>query len=132
MKVAALQRFALSLIWLLPIVSTGCDVLPFLGEDSGIEGRILAGPTCPFQMEGEDCDDRPIVATVIVRLPFGSQVTRFTSDDDGRFRVVLPPGNYQLDPQPNECCIGTAPFQSVTVQDGQFNEIVISYDTGIR
>ncbi|HKQ47745.1 MAG TPA: carboxypeptidase-like regulatory domain-containing protein [Phycisphaerae bacterium] len=127
-----IRPYLRSLVCLLLLVAGGCDVLPFFGGDNGINGVILAGPTCPFQMEGEDCDDRPIAATVIVRQPFGFEVTRFTSDDDGRFRVELPPGNYQLDPQPNECCIGTAPFQTVTVQDGQFNEIVISYDTGIR
>lgn len=119
-------------LWLLPLAAVGCDVLLFFGEDNGIEGRILAGPTCPFVIPGQDCDDRPIAATVIVRQPFGFEVTRFTSDADGRFRVALPPGNYQLDPQPNECCIGTAAFQTVTVQDGQFVELVFSYDTGIR
>lgn len=129
---AATRRYLQSLAWLLPLAAVGCDGLPFFGGDTGITGIILAGPTCPFQMEGEDCADRPIAATVIVRQPFGFEVRRFTSDDDGRFRVALPPGNYQLDPQPNECCIGTPSFLTVAVQDGQFEELVISYDTGIR
>lgn len=129
----ATRRYFQSLVWLVLIAASGCGVIPgIFGGDTGITGIVLAGPTCPFEIPGEDCDDRPIAATVIVRQPFGFEVARFTSDADGRFRVALPPGNYQLDPQPNECCIGSPPFQTVTVQDGQFAELVISYDTGIR
>ena len=129
----ATRRYSQSLLWLVLMAASGCGIIPgHFGGDTGITGIILAGPTCPFQMEGEDCADRPIAATVIVRQPFGFEVARFTSDDDGRFRDALPPGTSQLDPQPHECCIGTPTFQTVTVQDGQFVELVISYDTGIR
>src|SRR2546422_10653712 len=66
---------------------------------SGIEGQILLGPTCPVEREGMPCE-RPYKATVVVWNAARTQkVLTFSSDDEGRFRVSLAPGDYYLDPQ---------------------------------
>lgn len=123
-----------ALVGLVLHASSGCGTLPIPPNvDSGISGIVQAGPTCPVVQPGLDCDDRPIVATIVVRdAALGLEVTRFTSDSAGMFRAALLPGTYVLDPQPNDCCIGGASPQTIEVQTGQFTTVVIAYDTGIR
>ena len=104
--------------------------------DSGITGILLAGPQCPVigPDSGPECDDKPLAATVVVRSADGrTEVTRFTSAADGEFRVPLYPGSYVLDPQP--VSPNGLPFgkpQNVEVAAGQFADVTILYDTGIR
>jgi hypothetical protein len=104
--------------------------------DSGITGTVLAGPQCPVigPNSRPECNDKPLVATIIVRTAdLGLEVTRFTSDANGQFRVPLYPGTYELDPQP----VSSTGFpighpQTVQVVAGQFTDVTIDYDTGIR
>ena len=61
----------------------------------------------------------------------GGSVTRFRTDEDGRFRIGLQPGRYTLDPESGD------PFpvgseQDVDVLADMYTEVVISFDTGIR
>jgi hypothetical protein len=94
---------------------------------------VQAGPTCPVVGPGMDCADKPIVATIIIRnAAIGLEVTRFTSATDGTFRIPLLPGSYLLDPQPAWGYVCTAASQTIDVQAGQFTDVVIEYDTGIR
>jgi hypothetical protein len=99
--------------------------------ESGIEGVVVMSPTCPGPVrEGTVCE-RPYRATISVRDNTGRQVTRFESDDQGRFRVPLPPGRYVLHPESS----GRFPIardQTVTVQSGQLTNVRIVFDTGIR
>jgi len=125
--------FAIAILFALS-APAGCEILTgIVVTDSGLTGIVQAGPTCPVVRPGIDCADRPVVATVIVRSAVtGLEAARFTSDTDGGFRVGLLPGSYLLDPQPASCCIGVAPTQMVDVSSGQFTNVVIEYDTGIR
>ncbi len=102
---------------------------------SGIVGKVLIGPRCPvvstqFQ---ERCKDKPYRATIVVKTRDGLPVvTRVTSDRDGHFRILLPPGTYLLEP-----LRGGSPFPygkqlKVTVLPGQFTDVTAQYDTGIR
>ena len=62
----------------------------------------------------------------------GDEVATTTTGDDGRFRLDLPPGTYDVQPQPVDGLMGTAPPVSVTVDIDQASEVTLSYDTGIR
>ncbi len=98
---------------------------------SGIEGRIVAGPTCP-EARGSQCGDRPYQATVVVKTRTGSkEIMRYRSSEDGRFRVQLPPGTYLLVPL-SRSRLPRAGSQTVVVRQNQFTRVVIRYDTGIR
>ena len=59
-------------------------------------------------------------------------VTRVTSGGDGHFTVDLPPGDYVLAPETGQDSYPIAQPQSVTVVGGQYAEVEINYDTGIR
>lgn len=101
-----------------------------------MRGIALAGPVCGVVTDPPDpaCDDRPVVgAEIVIRNEAGEAVARVSTGDDGRFSIALAAGRYELVPQPVEGLMGTAATIEVVVADGQDpDEIVISYDTGIR
>jgi hypothetical protein len=104
------------------------------GLDSGIEGTMLVGPQCPVVGPGTTgCEDKPYQGTVSVKTADGLlEVTRFTADADGRFRVPLYPGTYLLVPISGANGFPHAAEQTVEVNQGVFTEVAISFDTGIR
>jgi len=106
--------------------------LPEPQTASGISGVITLGPIQPVSKPGE-INEEPYQATVAVRDEAGMrEITRFTSDPKGAFQQALLPGNYQLFPLPGGSPFPQAGTQAVTVFPGQFTEVKIQYDTGIR
>ncbi|MEW6029403.1 MAG: hypothetical protein ACOYZ8_05535 [Chloroflexota bacterium] len=101
--------------------------------DSGIEGQVFIGPTCPVVQAGTECPDQPYQAVLTVNSLNGQKVTGFQSDEEGRFRVALAPGEYILHPEsPEGMPLPFAAEQAFTVLPGQFTHIVVTYDSGIR
>jgi hypothetical protein len=98
---------------------------------SGIRGRALAGPQCPVEVEGSPCPPLPWRGTILVTDTASGE--RFTAETgaDGRFRLALPPGTYDVSID----VTSPPPFakpRAVTVVDGAFADVVVSVDTGIR
>jgi Carboxypeptidase regulatory-like domain len=98
---------------------------------SGIRGRAIAGPSCPVEVQGTPCPDRPYEGTVIATESTTGEGFTVETDQDGRFELALAPGTYEVsivsETQP--------PFakpQTVTVDESAFTEIVVAVDTGIR
>ena len=68
---------------------------PSADGTSGIEGRAVAGPTCPVEHVDSPCPDKPIAATVLVWNAGRTEVVaKFATDESGAFRVELAPGEY--------------------------------------
>ena len=101
---------------------------------SGIEGQVLIGPICPVLREGTPCPHQPYQATIAVWNAERTQKVRtFTTDEDGRFRLPLAPGQYYIDPQPPNPGVPPTPIPlTVTVPTERFVQITIEYDSGIR
>ncbi len=101
-----------------------------------LRGHATAGPVCPVETVPPDpaCAPRPVAAAeVVIRDESGETVARVRTADDGRFAVSLPPGTYELVPQPVEGLMGTAPSVVVVLAEGTDPDPVeIGYDTGIR
>jgi len=99
---------------------------------SGILGQVLVGPACPGPVSADNpCPDQPMQATISVLGENGEAVMQFQSDSGGFFQVELPPGRYVLLPEsPGKLPIGIE--QEVVVLAGQYLEIQIHYDNGIR
>lgn len=118
----------------------GCSELgiPFdsPAAPSGIRGMVLLGPTCPTGAEPGANDPvpclTPYAATLVVLDGENVAVTRVTSGSDGRFSVDLPPGEYVVAPETGTDSYPIAQPLSVVVSAGQYTEIEINYDTGIR
>ncbi len=107
---------------------------------SGIDGLVVAGPTCPVIQVDVPCPDRPIGAPIhIIRMSDGS-ATDVQSDDHGKFRVTEEPGQYEVRPLsiPGRALPAPGPSQEVTVErnnvdgTGRFASVTVTYDTGIR
>ena len=100
-------------------------------QDSGIEGQVFIGPTCPVVQEGQECPDQPYQAVLSVNSLGGERIVQVQTDEAGRFRIPLKPGEYILHPEsPN--ALPFAKEQTVTVEEGKFTEVIVNYDSGIR
>jgi hypothetical protein len=100
---------------------------------TGIQGRVLAGPTCPVvTVNDPSCNDRPVAgATILVLDIRGTEVARLLTDANGNYAVALPSGPYTIEPQPVDGFMHVAEPVAVTVGDGVAS-VDIAYDTGIR
>lgn len=117
----------------LALVVTACEAAELLGPDAaqGISGIALLGPQCPVQTDQDPCPDQPHRAWITVRRAAGDAITRVRSNEDGRFRVGLQPGQYVLDPDQGDP-FPIATEQTVEVEEGAFTEVIVHFDTGIR
>jgi hypothetical protein len=98
---------------------------------SGIQGRALAGPQCPVEIAGSPCPDLPFDGTVIATNVATGDVATVETDADGRFRLSLPPGTYEV----SIVSQSPPPFakpQTVEVERETFTTITVAVDTGIR
>ena len=106
---------------------------PTAQGSSGIWGQVVLGPTCPVVQKDTPCVDRPYQATLTILTSSRQKVTQFTTGADGKFRISLSPGNYILHPEsPNGAAYPTGREQTFTVVAGQFLELTVSYDSGMR
>jgi hypothetical protein len=109
------------------------NILPF---DSGVAGQVLLGPTCPGPEDpsNPNCDDKPYQITiqvVVIGSPQSSPFATVETDKDGNYKIMLPPGEYALNPIENSqhpICESI----SVTVKPNLISNANISCDTGIR
>jgi hypothetical protein len=102
-----------------------------LGE-SGVQGQVTIGPACPGPLRDDNpCPDRPYQATITVLDQENKEVTQVQCDADGNFRIALPPGTYTLHATP-DTGYPRSNDQTVTVEKGQFTQLNIVYDSGLR
>jgi hypothetical protein len=124
-----LTASGLAALWLAGWMAA-CARLPF---DSGVAGQVLIGPMCPVVAAGAECPDRPFQAQLLIETPGGRQVAIIQSDDQGAFRQELAPGDYLLVPQPaNSGAPPAASQRALEVVEGQWTEVKVIYDSGIR
>lgn len=99
--------------------------------DSGIEGRVLLGPQCPVVSEESPCPDKPVSAEVVAMRVEDRRSFNVHSGSDGRFRLALPPGTYEVQALVTAGAMFAKPV-SVTVLPGEFTQLDVLLDTGIR
>lgn len=102
---------------------------------SGIRGSVVLGPTCPnppsVGPSGQVPCLTPYAAQLVVLDSEGKVVTRTTSGGDGTFEVDVPPGDYVIAPATSASYPIAQPV-SVQVSPGNYAEVQINYDTGLR
>ena len=117
----------------LALCLAGCGTLPATSMNSGIQGLVQVGPTCPVQRINSPCPPRPVAATVVVRNAQGAEVKRFQSAGDGSFKVDLAPGSYTLVGLPIGSSFLPRPIPTTaTVVEGRYTSVDVEYDSGIR
>ncbi len=125
---------ALVLLALVPAAAGCLSGGPAL--DSGIEGVVLLGPTCPVEREPPEpgCEDRPYETSLVVTTADQARVVKeFRSDANGTFRVAVAPGTYQIR---SAAAADVLPYCSVAepiiVHAGSYTNVTVSCDSGIR
>ena len=115
------------------VPGSGGNTGGILPGGTGIQGRVIAGPTCPVvKLNDPSCDDRPMAgATVLILDVQGTEIARLVTDVGGRYAVTLPSGAYSIEPQPIDGVMRAAEAESVTVGQG-YVTVDLLYDTGIR
>jgi hypothetical protein len=106
-------------------------IVPDVSGNSGIEGQVLIGPVCPAYKDDETCENEPYQATISVLDKSEQLIKRFNTNEEGFFQVNLEPGTYILRPEsPGQ--LPRADKQVITVIQGEYLTVNITYDSGIR
>jgi hypothetical protein len=110
-------------------VSTGQT--PSAGE-SGIEGVITIYPSQAGPTRIDAPDSKPLANTAFVVNDLKGEVTSFTTDDRGQFRIPVAPGHYTVSIKGRKMTIGHfGPFE-VDVVSGKMTKVQWKCDSGIR
>jgi hypothetical protein len=72
------------------------------------------------------------VASLVIIDSEGARVQTVTSAADGKFQVDLAPGEYTVTPSTGADTYPIAQPVTVTVLAGNYVDVEINYDTGIR
>jgi hypothetical protein len=100
-------------------------------SDSGIEGQVSIGLGCPAPTGPDpECAARLSALTVSILDERGQTVQQVQPDTDGRFRLSLPPGSYVVYPERGPWI--NAREQTVVVASGQFTQVRVVYESGVR
>ena len=98
--------------------------------DTGIDGIVTIGPTCPVERADSPCPDRPYEARVTIWRN-QTMIAEARSGVDGRFTMLLAAGTYRIVGE------SVSPFPhgaevTVTVVEGHLTPAQIRFDSGIR
>jgi Prealbumin-like fold domain len=120
---------ALGLIIMAVCASTGQT--PSAGE-SGIEGVITISPANPGPVRADAPASMPLANATFAVEKNNGEVASFTTDDQGRFRVSLPPGHYKISLKGRKTTIGRfGPFEA-DVAPAKMTNVQWECDSGIR
>jgi len=97
--------------------------------NSGIEGRIIYGPTSPVCKINEPCE-KPYLGEVLIKSKDSIGIIKvFNTTENGEFKVSLKPATYLLETKQNFMITCN---QYVTVEQDKYENISLNCDTGIR
>ena len=103
-----------------------------IDSGSGIEGVISVSPIHGGPSRVGVPDSKPLANVTFVVANESGTVASFTTDDQGRFRVSLPPGHYTVSMKEKRSAIGRyGPFE-VDVADDKVTKVQWNCDTGMR
>jgi hypothetical protein len=98
---------------------------------TGIEGVITLNPARPGPVRA-DAPVSPLANTAFVVESQKGEITSFTTDDQGRFRMSLAPGHYKVSLKGRTSSIGRfGPFEADVVA-GQITKVQWECDSGMR
>ena len=104
---------------------------PSAGQ-SGIEGVITISPVNPGPVRIGAAASMPLANITFAVEKNNGEVTSFTTDDQGRFRILLPPGHYKISLKGRKSGIGRfGPFEA-DVAPSKMTKVQRECDSGIR
>lgn len=130
MRFGALLAVALLLV-------AGCTSKPSPAAKSGIEGKVMVGPSCGGPVRDPpdpNCADRPLKTDLVVTMADSQDVVKsFSSDENGTFHVALEPGTYVIrKPAGGAILPRCGPTAPIVVRADSFTKVTVDCDSGIR
>jgi hypothetical protein len=110
------------------ILLAGCGSTPG-SRDSGIRGTALLFPSCPVEPCDPGVDPSFYNGSFVVRKE-GIAVARVQTGERGRFEIELDPGRYVV--ESSESGLPLLKPVDVVVHEGEFTDVTLSFDSGIR
>lgn len=103
-------------------------------EPASLSVSALAGPTCPAERPGDpNCAPRPVVATIELLTPNGTEVAATRTAADGTATFQMPAGVYLVLGRADETFVTGDPAPVVvSLAGGHPLSISLLWDTGIR
>jgi hypothetical protein len=99
---------------------------------TGLEGLISLHTMQGGPVRQGVPDSKPLANTIFVVNKGNDTVASFTTDDQGRFRISLPPGHYSISKKDWKVRVGYyGPFE-VDVTAGQMKKVQWDCDTGMQ
>jgi len=110
----------------------GSQATPTPEPRTGLGGVILIGPVRGGPARQGVPDSAPLPNATFVVEKESRTIATFTTDEQGRFQISLPPGHYTVSKKGPRVAIGSyGPFE-VDVTTGQMKKVTWNCDTGIR
>ena len=107
-------------------------MMPVSAAETGVRGAVLWGPVKPGPVRVGQSDEAPLSAMFIV-FAGECQVARFKSDKKGKFKVMLPAGDYTIVPgKSTPIPAPQSQTKTVTVPAVGFAVVTLRFDTGMR
>jgi hypothetical protein len=104
---------------------------PSAGE-SGIEGVITISPANPGPTRIDGAASMPLAKATFAVEKNNGEVASFITDEQGQFRVSLPPGHYKISLKGRKSSIGRfGPFEA-DVASGKMTNVQWECDSGMR
>ncbi len=101
-------------------------------SETGIEGVVTISPAQPGPTRADAPRSLPLGNVAFVVENQNGEVASFTTDDQGRFRISVPPGHYKVSIKGKRPGIGRyGPFE-VDVVPGKMTRVQWDCDSGIR
>jgi hypothetical protein len=99
---------------------------------TGLEGEIRIGQARPGPAQLGVPNTKPLINTTFVVKQDEKIIASFTTDDQGRFRISLPPGKYTVSKKDGKVKVGSyGPFE-VEVVAGQSKKVQWECDSGME
>lgn len=110
----------------------GAESSPSPEAGTGVAGSIILHNISGGPVRQGVPDSRPLANTTFVVKKGEDLVTSFTTDDQGRFRVSLPPGHYRVSKKDWKSRVGFfGPFE-VDIAAGEMKNVAWKCDTGMQ
>jgi hypothetical protein len=125
------RNLLIAFAFIVMAVSASTGQTPSAGE-SGIEGVITISPAKPGPIRAGAAASIPVANATFAVEKDNGEVSSFITDDQGRFRVSLPPGHYKISLKGRKTSIGRfGPFEA-DVAPGKMTNVQWECDSGIR
>lgn len=115
------------------ITCISCGQSPTMSDPTtGIEGKMSLSPNRPGPIREGMSSTGPLPGVEFSVRKGDAEVASFTTDDQGRFKVSVPPGQYTVIRKAGKSRIGRfGPFE-VEVAAGKMTKVEWTCDSGMR